>query len=148
MVYNQPYLVVPIRNFYYTPIFPPDNLYSSIQHIWPNWTSFKIMYTITITKVTLIHNSFIIHYLLVLIDSHFSATNSSYIKLDWILVSHHPDDIITISLSAPPDLDLDDNFSQPPAEEILLLIETIKNTDTRSKRSLTANLMTNNARRL
>ena len=58
-----------------------------------------------------------------LFDAHFSTTNSPYIKPEWILVSHHPDDVITIfSPSSPPDLDLGDVSSQPPAEEILKLI--------------------------
>ena len=56
-----------------------------------------------------------------LVGTHCSTTNSSYVKLDWILVSHHPDDIIIKSPSTPPDSDIDDDFSQTPAKEILLL---------------------------
>ena len=59
-----------------------------------------------------------------LVDTHFSTTNSPYIKLEWILVSHHPDDVITISASKCLGLDLDDDISQPPAEEILQLMRT------------------------
>ena len=61
-----------------------------------------------------------------LFDAHFSTTNSPYIKPEWILVSHHPDDVIFISASTPLGSDLDDNFSQPPAEKIPQLIENIK----------------------
>ena len=64
-----------------------------------------------------------------------SALNTT---LHWILVSYHPDDVITISPSSPPDLDLDDIFAQPPAEEILKLIYHIKTTHARWTRSLTA----------
>ena len=62
------------------------------------------------------------------VEPHFSATDRSYITLDWILVSHHQDDVITNSLSSTPDSDLDDVFSQPVAGEILQLIYNIKNT--------------------
>ena len=50
-----------------------------------------------------------------LVDTHFNTTKSSYI-IDWIHVSHHPDDVIIISPSTLPDSDLDEDFSQPPAE--------------------------------
>ena len=56
--------------------------------------------------------------------------------LDWILVSHHLHDVITISLSMPLDSDLGDVFTQPPAEQVLQLIYNIKNT--KWTRSLTA----------
>ena len=65
------------------------------------------------------------------VEPHFSTTNISYITLDLILVSHLPDDVITISPSAPPDLDLGDVFTQPPTEEIIQLIYNIKNTNTK-----------------
>ena len=39
-----------------------------------------------------------------------STTKSSYITLVWVLVSHHPDEAITISPSSPLDSDLDDVF--------------------------------------
>ena len=65
-----------------------------------------------------------------LVDTHFSTTDSSYIKLAWTLVSHHPDDVIFVSPSTPPDLNPNDNFCQPPAEEILQLIKNIKHTHT------------------
>ena len=55
--------------------------------------------------------------LYVIIDPHFSTTNSSYTTLDWIPVSYHPDDVITISPSSVPDSDIDDIFTQPPAEK-------------------------------
>ena len=60
--------------------------------------------------------------------------NSSYMKLDWILVLHYPDDVITISPSSPPDLELDADFSQLQAEEILQLIKNMKHTHTRHTR--------------
>ena len=60
------------------------------------------------------------------VEPYFSTTNNSYITLDWIFESHHPDDVITISSSSLPDLDLGDIFSQPPAEEILQLIYNTK----------------------
>ena len=68
------------------------------------------------------------------VEPQFNTANSSYIILDWILVSHHPDDVITILPSSSPGLDLDDVFSQPPAEEILQLIYNIRNTHTRQTR--------------
>ena len=60
------------------------------------------------------------------VDHHFSPTNRSYTTLDWILLSYHPDDVITISPSSLPDLDLEDVFFQSPTEEILILITTSK----------------------
>ena len=61
------------------------------------------------------------------VEPHFSTPYSSYKTLNWIFVSHYPDDVIMISPSSPPDLDLGDVFTQPPAEEILQLIYNIKN---------------------
>ena len=43
-----------------------------------------------------------------LIDIHPSTTNRSYTKPEWILVSHHPHDAITILAGTPPDSDVDD----------------------------------------
>ena len=73
-----------------------------------------------------------------LVDNHPRTTNSSYTKPEWILVSYHQDDVITISASTPPDSDLDNDFSQPPAEEILQLIGNVKYTHARHTTSLTA----------
>ena len=82
------------------------------------------------------------------VDPHFSTTNSCYITLDWILVSHHPDDVITFSPNSPPDLDLGDIFPQPPAEEILHLVYNIKNTQNEQDYYLPSNDDANCARRL
>ena len=65
------------------------------------------------------------------VEPHFSTTNRSYNTLGWILVSHHPDDVITISPSALPDSDHGDVFTQSPAQEILQLIYNIKNVHTK-----------------
>ena len=59
-----------------------------------------------------------------------------HIRLDTL--SHHPYDVITISPSFPPDSELGDVFTQPPAEQVLQLIYNIKNAHTRGTRSLTA----------
>ena len=72
------------------------------------------------------------------IEPHLSKTNNSYNTLDWILVSHYPYDVITISTNSPPDADLGDVFTQPPAEQILQVIYNIKNTHDRQIGSLTA----------
>ena len=48
--------------------------------------------------------------------------NISYNTLDWILVSHHSDDVIMIPPSPPQDSDLGDILTQPPAEQVLQLI--------------------------
>ena len=82
------------------------------------------------------------HNLHVFVEHHFSTTNRSYITLDWILDSYHPDDVITISSSSLIDLDHDDIFLPPPAKEVLKLICNIKDTYTRHSRSLTALAMT------
>ena len=44
--------------------------------------------------------------------------NSSHTTLYWILVSHHPDDVITICNCSPSDPDLSDMYSQPLEEEL------------------------------
>ena len=120
------------------PIPPPNNPYGSIQHSWPNWTGFKI-YTYTYYyKVQLIYHSLILSYLHTPDYTCSNTTNRCYTKPGWILVSHHPDDVITISSRTPSDLDLADIFSQPPAKEILQLIYGMNNTHTKQTRSLTA----------
>ena len=58
-----------------------------------------------------------------LVDACPSTIIRSYTKPQWILVSYHSDDIIIMSANTSPDSDIEDNFSQPPAEEILQLIE-------------------------
>ena len=52
----------------------------------------------------------------------FSTANNPGNILDWILVSHHPDDVIIISSCSSPDTDLNDEFIQPIAEKVLQLI--------------------------
>ena len=94
----------------------------------------KIMYTHTTTKVQLIYNSLIVIYLH--IPDYTCSINSCCTKPEWILVSYHQDDVITISASISPDSDLDDDFSQPPAKEILQLIDNIKHIHMRHSRSL------------
>ena len=138
LAHNQPYLVLPIRNLYYPAHTPTDNLYSSIQPIWPNWTSFKSYAYMYHYKVWLIYHSLILSYLHTPDYTCSSTTNSCYTKPEWILVSHLPDDVITISTSTSPDVYLDDDFSPSPVAEILQLLENMKHTHARCSWSLTA----------
>ena len=61
-----------------------------------------------------------------------STCNTSY----WVLVSHHPDDVIIVSSCTPLDADPNDEFIQPPTE--LQLISNIEHTPTKHTRSKTA----------
>ena len=62
--------------------------------------------------------------------------NSTYNTLDWILVSYHQDDVIMISPSSPPDSDLSNVITQPPAEKVQ---QHIKNTQSEQDLQLPCN---------
>ena len=75
---------------------------------------------------SLFTNGFVNHNLHVFVEPCFSTINSSYNTLDWILVSHDPDDVIVISPSTCPDSDPGNVFTQHQAEESLQLFTTSK----------------------
>ena len=63
---------------------------------------------------------------------HSTASNTCN-ALFWILVSHHPDSVIIVSSSSPYD-DLDDQFVQPPTEQVQQVISNIKHKPTKHMR--------------
>ena len=68
----------------------------------------------------------------------FSAANNPGNILHWILLSHHPDDVIIISSRSSPNTDLNDEFMQPPGEQVLQLISNTKQTPVELTQSITA----------
>ena len=62
------------------------------------------------------------------------TSNTSF----WIVVSHHPGNVIIISSNSPPDTDLGDQFIQPPAEYILQLISNLNYKSAKGKRLMLA----------
>ena len=68
----------------------------------------------------------------------FSTVIKPHNSLHLILVSHHPDDVITSSSSSYLDIYLNDDFAQPLAEQVLQLINNIKPTTVNCTRLITA----------
>ena len=132
MAYNQPYVVLPIRNY-----CPTSSTLCLIQicmvcneHIWPHQTVTHKSKTYPSNKgLAHLQNVFLNHILHVFcLTFTFNTASSTYYTLYWILVSHHPDDVIIISSSSSLDADLGDEFTQLPVEQILEIINNIKNT--------------------
>ena len=56
----------------------------------------------------------------------------------WITVSHHPENVIVISSSSPPDTDLSVHFTQPTAEQVLQLTSHLDHKPAKHTRSIFA----------
>ena len=56
-------------------------------------------------------------------------------------MSHHPDDVIVISSSSPPDTDLSYQFIQPTGEHVLHLISHLDHKNAKCTRLISANLL-------
>ena len=99
--------------------------------------SFKTYVPLPLQRSSLFTNSFMNLDLYVFVEPHFIITNWSYITLEWILVPYHPDDVIVISPSSPPDSDLDDVFFASSRRSPKTTSQHQKHTNTRHTRSLT-----------
>ena len=56
----------------------------------------------------------------------YSTASRTCNTLLWILVSHQPDDVIIVSSGSSLETDFDDQFIQPPTEQVLLVISNVK----------------------
>ena len=126
MAYNQPYMVLPIKNYYPTPstLFLIQFHTGSNQPIWPCQTVTHKSETHPNNKVpdSLQTGFWIIPCMSFDVTLPFSTASSTCNTSYWILVSHHSDDVIIVSSCSPLDTKLGDEFTQPPTEQVLQLI--------------------------
>ena len=126
MAYNEPHLAMPIRNFYPNPIHTYSGFCSVTvhkQHIGPHWLNSTETHKLQtysnhkdLAKFTIWSLNHILHVSFD-VTSPNSTESSTCNTSSWIIIWHHPDDIIVILLGSPLDTDFSDQFTQPSAEQ-------------------------------
>ena len=89
------------------------------------------------SSFTVLFLNAILHVCFVVTPS-YSTEHDTCNTSSWIAMSHHPDDVIVISLSSAPDTDLGDQFTKPPAEQVLQLISHLDHKPAKHTRLISA----------